>query len=172
MYISVNIETRSGDKLFFRKAAETDVDAMLALQARSVSSATFAAITREEMLESIERDLLIVATCEGEIAALGQIVTNRETERSLAPDLGVPFSEVVTFDGVIVAPEHRGNGLQRIFLGMAEEFGGECGAAYVAATVAEANLPSRRNFGARGFSELKIIPKYGSERILVAKRIK
>lgn len=160
-----------GESIVIRRAEVTDIDEMLALEARSINPATFQEITREEIEESIDLDLALVATSGNKIIALNLLLANRESERSLAYDIGRDPCEVVTFDGVIVAPEYRGLGLQRRFLSIAEDYASSLGAALVAATVAAANLPSRRNFERAGFCELGEFPKYGSTRIIVIKSI-
>ena len=168
---SYSFTTPCGESVAIRPATAEDIDEMLALEARSINPATFKEITREEIEESIALDLALVAATADKIIALNLLLANRESERSLAYDIGRDPCEVVTFDGVIVAPEYRGLGLQRRFLSIAEDYASSLGAALVAATVAPANLPSRRNFERAGFCELGEFPKYGSTRIIVTKKI-
>ena len=163
--------TPCGENVAIRPAAAEDIDEMLALEARSINPATFQEITREEIEESIALDLALVAATADKIIALNLLLANRESDRSLAYDIGRDPCEVVTFDGVIVAPEYRGLGLQRRFLAIAEDYAKSLGAGAVAATVAPENLPSRRNFERAGFCELGEFPKYGSKRIIVIKSI-
>ena len=154
------------------KAAGVDMlKELISLEDRSIDPKIFCRITEEEFLESIERDTVLTAWYRGSMIALAVIMDNRESARSLAGDIGESADSVLTFDGVIVAPEARGLGLQRHFLALAEGRARELGAAFVVATVSEGNAPSRRNFARSGFAELFSRPKYGSTRIIVAKRL-
>ena len=147
------------------------IDELLKLEDASINRETFATITKDELEDSILNDRVFVAICEGEPIAFAIVVKNRESERSLAKDAGLPIEDVASFDGVIVAPEHRGNGLQKIFLSLAEIFAKGWGAKRILATVAEANAHSRKNFRDMKYDELCVIPKYGSTRILLSKAI-
>jgi GNAT superfamily N-acetyltransferase len=160
-----------GGKITVTAAVREDIEELLSLEARSINPETFAAITREEFLDSIENDLVLAARHGKKIAALCVLVRPRASERSLAPDVGAEYSATATFDGVIVAPEERGAGLQRLFLGIAEDMAREWGAWHLAATVSRHNAPSRENFRRMGFTELCEVPKYGSRRIIVVKDI-
>ena len=165
------LESRSGEKIEIKKAAPRHAEQMLALEDRSIDPVTFARITREEMLESMEEDLVLAAFVGDKIVALNIILRNRESDRSLAKDLGRDPREVATFDGVIVAPEYRGLGLQRIFLSLAEQTARDWGAKLISATVSAKNAPSRNNFSRSGFTEIGEFPKYGSTRIIVTKEL-
>lgn len=159
----------SGERIEIRRASGEDADELLALQERSIDKRVFYPITRDEIFESAEKDIILAAYASGKIIALNILVKNRKTDRSLAPDVGKDYSSVATFDGVIVAPEYRGLGLQRRFLAIAAELSRAWGAANLAATVAAPNLPSRSNFQKEGFTEIGEFPKYGATRIIVVK---
>lgn len=166
-----SILAKNGEVIEIREAGYEHIDEMLALQSRSIDPATFCAITSEEMLESLKEDVILAAFASGRIVALNMLLKNRESDRSLAPDINESFKSVATFDGVIVAPEYRGLGLQRRFLEIAAERARMWGAKKLAATVAPTNAPSRANFKKAGFSELGEFPKYGSTRIIVVKNL-
>lgn len=165
------IVAKDGEIIEIKEVGCEHIDEMLALQARSIDPATFCAITREEIAESASEDAVIAAFASGKIVALNMVVKNRPSDRSLANDIGERFENVVTFDGVIVAPEYRGLGLQRIFLEIAAKHALEWGAKKLTATVAPDNTPSRTNFKKTGFLELGEFPKYGSTRIIVVKNL-
>lgn len=167
--IYCTLTSKSGEEIEIKRAEHAHLKEMLALQERSIDPKTFCAITEAEMEESLGEDLVLAAFASGRIVALNILVRNRPSERSLAPDIGEEFGSVTTFDGVIVAPEYRGLGLQRRFLAIAAEMGREWGSSKLAATVAPSNAPSRANFKREGFCELGEFPKYGSTRIIVVK---
>lgn len=169
--ISLRHPKRGGGELIIEAASSDNIDEMLELQSRCVDPATFCLITKEELLESVRCDLVLIARDGERIAAFAQFVSNRECDRSLSPKLGLDYSDAVTFDGVIVDPDCRGCGLQRRFLSLAEEYAARLGAGYLLATVAEANIYSKENFRAMGFAERGAIPIYGLARILVSKKI-
>ncbi|MBR2929904.1 MAG: GNAT family N-acetyltransferase [Clostridia bacterium] len=166
------IALRSGETAKIIKASPDIIDRLIELEDRSINPATFMRITEEELADSIENDTVFVATLADNPIAFSVLVHNRDSERSLAQRLGHNHRDVLTFDGVIVSKEARGNGLQRIFLLLAEELALSLGASYVGATVSRLNEYSRRNFAASGFTELCEIPIYGSSRILAEKRVK
>lgn len=166
-----SLTSKDGEEIEIRRVGREHIDEMLALEARSIDPATFCAITRDEMLESADEDIIFAAFISNRIVALNMLVRNRASDRSLAPDIGDSYDRVTTFDGVIVAPEYRGLGLQRRFLALAAKKAREWGSAKLAATVAPTNAPSRRNFERAGFCELGEFPKYGSTRIIVVKEI-
>ena len=169
--IYVTLLSRSGEKIEIRRAAAEGAGELLELQSRSIDPAPFAAITKEEIEESAKLDTLLAAFVGNRPVALNIILKNRPSDRSLAPDIGESYDAVATFDGVIVDPEYRGLGLQRIFLGLAIGEAEKWGARKLAATVAPGNFYSRENFRRMGFSELGEFPKYGGVRIIVTKDI-
>lgn len=163
--------SRAGEKIEIRRAGSEHISEMLALEERSINPETFCPITRDEMEESVRDDIILAAFASQRIVALNILLRNRPSERSLASDIGESYTDVCTFDGVIVAPEYRGLGLQRRFLALAAKLGRAWGAKRLAATVAPANSHSRDNFKREGFSELGEFPKYCSTRIIVTKDI-
>ena len=163
------LASKSGEIIEIKRADRSHIKQMLALQERSIDPETFCAITEEEMAESLGEDIILAAFASGKLVALNILVRNRPSGRSLAEDIKESFENVTTFDGVIVAPEYRGLGLQRRFLEIAADTARAWHSTRLAATVARGNAPSRANFKREGFQELGEFPKYGSTRIIVVK---
>lgn len=131
----------------------------------------FQPLSREELLDSVRHDTLWGLYDGESMVALCMLVHNRDTDRSLAPDAGRPNAACITFDGVLVHPEYRGFGIQRLFLSLAAEKAATLSAGTVLATVAPENKYSRQNFSAAGFSVLREYEKYGYPRLLVGKEV-
>lgn len=153
-----------------------EIEACLLLQETVVTGigdrALFEPLTREELSESVSLDTVAGLYDGDALAAFCMLIHNRDTDRSLAEDAGLPREAVLTFDGVLVLSAYRGFGIQRLFLEFAEETARKEGATFVLATVAPPNLHSRRNFERAGFSVIKEYKKYGGyPRLLVQKRI-
>ena len=79
------------------------------------------------------------------------MVNNREGCRSLASDLGLNPCEVLTFDAVVVSPAYRGRGFHRHFIDWSVALAKQKSCRYILATVDPKNIPSERNFLAKGF---------------------
>jgi len=168
---------RKGSKHAFSlcKLTEKEMDMCLAMQDIIVEiigdPTVFQPITREELEESVRCDS-VYGVYDGEtLAAWSMFIHNRDTDRTLADDAGVPRAACLTFDGVLVHPAYRGYGLQRFFLTLAEETARACGAAYVLATTSPANTHSYQNFHKAGFLVLREYIKYGHPRYLLQKTL-
>ena len=82
------------------------------------------------------------------------------------------FDELITFDAVVVDPEYRGLGLQRILLDEADKEAARRGVRAIAATVSPKNAHSIANFESVGFVSLREIKAYGGlDRKLMLKRL-
>lgn len=112
----------------------------------------FFSLSREELIESLQRDNLCgIVSPEGKLAAFSVVVNNREGSRSLASDLGLNPCEVLTFDAVVVGPAYRGRGFHRHFIDWSVVLAKQKSCRYILATVDPKNIPSERNFLAKGF---------------------
>lgn len=112
----------------------------------------FFSLSREELIESLQRDNLCgIVSPEGKLAAFSVVVNNREGCRSLASDLGLNPCEVLTFDAVVVSPAYRGRGFHRHFIDWSVALAKQKSCRYILATVDPKNIPSERNFLAKGF---------------------
>jgi len=160
-----------------RLIKKEEIKDCLALQETVVAGignrALFEPLTEEELSESVALDT-VAALFDGEnMAAFCMLIHNRDTDRSLADDDGKRRESVLTFDGVLVLPDYRGYGIQRLFLDFAEEKARRLGAMHILATVAPQNPHSRRNFEKQGFSVIKEYKKYGGyPRLLVCKSVR
>ncbi len=168
---------RKGSKRSFSlcKLTEKEIAVCLSLQDTVVEiigdPTVFQPITKEELAESVRLDS-VYGVYDGEkIAAWSMFIHNRDTDRTLADDAGLPRTACLTFDGVLVHPAYRGYGMQRFFLSLAEKTAQMCGAAYVLATVAPPNTHSYQNFQKTGFVVLREYIKYGYPRYLLQKMV-
>ena len=110
----------------------------------------------------------------GECAGFGILHAAEDGKENLAHDVDL-IDDVLTSANVkliIVRPAYRGNGIQRILIEALEGYAKQMGYAWLCATVAPTNRFSLDNFLKTGFSEHKILKKYGGlTRALLVKRI-
>ena len=141
-----------------RKACFEDITPILELQERIMEGLAdkdiFFPLSRNELIESMHLDQILVIDCEDSMAAFAVMVNNRKSERNLADDLGLPAQETVTFDAVMVAPEWRGYGLQQSLVDIFSKKALEMGASKMLCTVAPTNRFSYDNFVAKGFKPI------------------
>ncbi len=125
----------------------------------------FYPLSREELIESQHLDHVVaVYSPDNVLAAFAVIVDNRDSGRSLAADMGVESSAAMTFDVVVVAPEFRGNGLQRELEEYAAKLARSKGVKHLLATVSPDNPFSLNNFLAKGYREARELTKYAGLR--------
>lgn len=172
----VTLTSKTQSRTFFlRKLLGADIPAALALQKEALalipSRALFEPLTEAELLESAEMDSVFGLFDGDTLAAFAMVIHNRKTDRSLAPDAEKTCEEVFTFDGVLVRPNFRGFGMQRLFLEIAANEAKKCGASCILATTAPPNCHSLRNFESMGFSVVKEYIKYGYPRLLLKKEL-
>lgn len=173
---TIKLMKREKEKTFsLRLIHKEEIKACLALQETVVSGignrAVFEPLTAEELSESVIRDTVAGLYDGAQLAAFCMLIHNRDTDRSLADDAALPREAVLTFDGVLVLPRYRGYGMQRFFLGFAEETARGIGALHILATVAPGNPHSRQNFEKAGFRVVQEYIKYGYPRLLVHKAL-
>ena len=109
-----------------------------------------------------------------ECAAFGILHAAGDGKENLAHDVDL-IDDILTSANVkliIVRPASRGNGIQRMLIEHLEKYAKEMGYAWLCATVAPSNRFSLDNFLKTGFTEHKILKKYGGlTRALLVKKI-
>lgn len=173
---AVTLTSKTETRAFsLRRLTRSDIPVALSLQKEALalipSRALFEPLTEEELWESAALDSVFGLFDGDTLASFAMIIHNRETGRSLAPDAEKTCAVAFTFDGVLVRPSHRGFGMQRFFLSLAEKEAKKCGASCILATTAPPNSHSRKNFESMGFSIVKEYIKYGYPRLLLKKEL-
>ncbi len=159
---------KDGEFVLKRAGFEENYD-ILTLQKRvweaMPDQSIFYPLSREELIESQHLDHVVtVYGPAGELAAFAIVVDNRDSSRNLAADMGVPPSMAMTFDVVVVAPEFRGQGLQRALEDYALNLARSKGVKHILATVSPDNPFSLNNFLSKGYREVKELNKYADLR--------
>ncbi len=121
-----------------------------------------------------EPSVVLGAFYKGEMIAFGILYCAGNTKENLALD--VDEIEDITQNAnvklIIVRPQYRGNGLQATFITKLEEHAKKAGFTWLSSTVSPANPWSMNNLLKCGFTQNKILQKYGGlQRILFAKKI-
>jgi len=157
-----------------RFLGESDLPALIALHHRvldglrpgllNAETDTFFA---EHVVESGR--LLGMETDDGEMVAYAVLGLPAASARyNFGRDIDLPVSElgaVAHLDGVGVAPEWRGHGLQRAFARRRTAIAAEAGRRHVISTVAPNNLPSLHNLLAEGFAIVATRPMFAAGHI-------
>ncbi|HXP98081.1 MAG TPA: GNAT family N-acetyltransferase [Telmatospirillum sp.] len=97
----------------------------------------------------------------GVLGLPGPIDPNFGDDLALSP---AEKAKVAHIDGSCVAPEWRGNGLQRLLIGCRLRWAFAAGRPIALTTVAPGNLPSLSNALAEGLTIRAVLPKYGALR--------
>jgi ribosomal protein S18 acetylase RimI-like enzyme len=110
--------------------------------------------------------LLGLETAEGEMMAYAVLGLPAASSRyNFGRDIGLPESElgaIAHLDGVAVAPEWRGHGLQRVLARRRTAIAAEAGRRHIISTVAPNNLPSLHNLLAEGFAIVATRPMFAA----------
>lgn len=162
--------------LSIKKISPHELCEMLELQKRVTDSiedkTTYFPLTEDELTEGFEKDLVIGAYSDDRLVAFALVILNREGGLWKYLSEEYEYSELMTFDAVVVDNEYRGLGLQRALIGVAAEQAKLREVKILAATVSAKNLPSLRNFESTGFICLRKIKAYGGlDRMLMIKHI-
>lgn len=160
--------------LTLRYLKKEDIPQILLFQDENTTPDVYVKITEEEFLESVEKDYVIGAYNKNELVGFCLMIKNRETERSLAPDIKEISTRTATFDAVVVSKNYRGHALQKRFINLSCEIARNFNPKpkFMAATVSPDNLFSKRNFLDSGFIIKDEKEKYGGNlRLVVAKEI-
>ena len=162
----------------FRRAVPEDLDKVMALQDAIMEALPdkdlYATFTREESLNQLEHDICIIAECNGKVAGYSVMIPN---DPDNPENYGKHFNydrdqlaKTVSMDLTMVAPEFRGNGIQRMFnklrLGMAHEMG----ATEALTTISPDNPYSYRNFLVLNFDIVDERELYGGKRRYILRK--
>jgi len=166
-------------KLLFRLCRPEDLEEILALQTRVYdrieNKDIFVLTTREELEESLEKDICIGAFDGDILVAFTLMVTRPDSERNLARylDYGADKSaRCVTYDTTFVHPDYKGYGLQKVFIRLKDLIALNLGAAEALATVSPDNPYSLNNLQASGFEVVKRKEMYsGVDRLILRKKL-
>ena len=166
-----------GKVFLFRNCRQEDIPAILDLQDTVyeglADKATFVKLTEEELRESIEKDLCLMALWEGNLAAFSLVVANRVSPQNLGYYLGYSeeqMRECVTYDTTFVHPDYRGYGLQKLFIRWKDEEGRRMGAKWALCTVSPDNPNSLNNTLRAGFEIVEEKEMYGGIRRYVLRK--
>ena len=131
----------------------------------------FAAPTDKEILDSLDKDLVIIAQVNGEIAGFMILLFRDDPQRNLQALSGLK-EDSMTFDNVEVAKKYRGYRLEKEFIKVAKDIQENEGVTHLLAVVSENNFASLRSFLQSGFTVLKQeVPIYGTKRMLIEHKL-
>ena len=173
MKISIN-------NLVFKPLGIDSIPALLELQEDAFAHAGDSTdFLRRNTVETLEPcfggDSLVLGAFDGELlVAFGILYCAGNTKENLAHDLDevTDVTENANVKLVIVRYEYRGNGLQKELIRRLCAHAEERGYKWLSSTVSPENPWSMKNLLANGFTEAKVLVKYGGlKRILFAKQI-
>ena len=131
--------------------------------------------TYETLAPCFDGDSLVLGVYHGDLlVAFGILYCAGDTKENLAHDLDevTDITENANVKLVIVRYEYRGNGLQKELIARLCTHAEERGYKWLSSTVSPENPWSMNNLLANGFTEAKVLVKYGGlKRILYAKRV-
>ena len=166
--------------LTYKTLSEDSIPALLELQedafAHAGDSTDFLRRnTSETLLPCFGGDSLVLGVYDGELlVAFGILYCAGDTKENLAHDLDEvsDVTENANVKLVIVRYEYRGNGLQKELIARLCAHAEQRGYKWLSSTVSPENPWSMNNLIANGFTEAKVLVKYGGlKRILYAKKI-
>lgn len=126
----------------------------------------FQPLTREEMSRAIEQGDAIGLYEEHRLIAQMNLLMHPTEEENITLDLEKDgkYEGAVVLDWILVHPEKRGQGIQRLLLSVAEEICKEQGRPGICAVTSPLNTHSLQNFLAQGYELTATKPKYRSVR--------
>ena len=131
--------------------------------------------TYETLAPCFDGDSLVLGVYHGDLlVAFGILYCAGDTKENLAHDLDevTDITENANVKLVIVRYEYRGNGLQKELIARLCTHAEKQGYKWLSSTVSPENPWSMNNLLANGFTEAKVLVKYGGlKRILYAKRV-
>ena len=131
----------------------------------------FAAPSDKEILDSLDKDLVMVAEANGELAGFMILLFRDDPQRNLHALSGLK-EESMTFDNVEVMKKYRGYRLEKEFIKVALDVQESEGIPHLIAVVSENNFASLRSFLQSGFVVLKQeVPIYGTKRMLLEHKL-
>lgn len=153
-------------KLFsIRELTFRDLSKIMSLQEECIKNLPdpqlYYPLSREEFLESLHLDKAVGVYHQDVLVAVAIIVVNRISTRNIAGDIDCDPCSSLTFDAVMVLPQWRGYGLQKILLEQCLSLAKTKNIKYIAATVSPDNSHSLNNFIRFGFEIVSTSEKYG-----------
>lgn len=160
-------------------AGKADLPALWQLQKEIVAClpdpALFVATPEAELAAQLEHGFLLQLRDQGQIAGYVCVEYCGASPRSYAADMGLDLSQQpfwANLDTVLVHPDYRGNGLQRLLLGLAEQRL-DPAIRGLGCTVSPHNPHSLDNFLACGYQPVCRKEKYGGfDRLVLAKPLR
>ena len=134
-----------------------------------ISNDIFTAPTKEEILESLDKDIVYGVFHHQKLIAFSILILDRNSERDLSNYLPKYKKDVcASFDNVEVLKEYRGYGIEKELINIAKEEAINNNKTHLIAVVSKNNQASIKSFIHCGFEIAKSdIPIYGSTRELV-----
>lgn len=166
------MENQNPTSYSIRKCTLKDLDAMMQLQEKVCASIEnpnlFVPTERKENASYLIAPHFVLGVFHGgELAAYCSVVFPGEAENNYGWDLGWSAQQVLCcakVDTIVVAPAHRGRGLQRLLLRKAIACAAEVSPELILlTTVSPQNKYSLHNVQAEGFSVLMQKQKYGGK---------
>ena len=160
-------------------AGKADLPALWQLQKEIVAClpdpALFVATPEAELAAQLEHGFLLQLRDQGQIAGYVCVEYCGASPRSYAADMGLDLCQQpfwANLDTVLVHPDYRGNGLQRLLLGLAEQRL-DPAIRGLGCTVSPHNPHSLDNFLACGYQPVCRKEKYGGfDRLVLAKPLR
>lgn len=177
MVINMKFDT---SKLTLRPLTEESIPTLLDIQEETFAAAEgdtafLRRNTAQTLAPCFSGDSCVLgAYLEDEMVAFGMLYAAGEDKENLAKDVDM-ITDMRTSANVkltIVRPKYRGNGIQRLLINSLAEHAKRKGYVWLCTTVAPENKYSMNNCLACGFTEYKILQKYGGlTRALLVKKI-
>lgn len=135
----------------------------------NISNDIFTAPRNEEILESLDKDIVYGVFHHQKLVAFSILILDRNSERDLSNYLPKYKKETcASFDNVEVKKEYRGYGIEKELINIAKEEAKNNNRAHLIAVVSKDNQASIKSFKHCGFEVIESnIPIYGSTRELV-----
>ena len=170
---------KNGIKLHIQEATFEDITEVINLQkavnTKLNNTDIYCPLSREDLLESFHKDLILCVWDENQLAAFAVVVMNRKSDRNLYKHMRSTYSfeDVITFDAVVVDEAYRGNGIQSTLIQETLQRAKKLESVkVVAATVSPNNPHSIDNFNSCDFTNINQINAYGGlQRILYLKQV-
>ena len=158
------LTAKNGIKLHIQEATFEDITEVINLQkavnTKLNNTDIYCPLSREDLLESFHKDLILCVWDENQLAAFAVVVMNRKSDRNLYKHMRSTYSfeDVITFDAVVVDEAYRGNGIQSTLIQETLQRAKKLESVkVVAATVSPNNPHSIDNFNSCDFTNINQI---------------
>ncbi|MGE5390042.1 MAG: GNAT family N-acetyltransferase, partial [Deltaproteobacteria bacterium] len=158
VYTSIPSSPVHSGNIVFQRVLFPHMKEIMALQEACYTVGTpqedYYPLNRDELLESMHRDLCIGAFAEEKLIGFNILIKNHETKRNLMvahQKTAKNAFKALTFDIVFVHPEYRNLGIQKQFIDIAKKKMKDWGASCILAATATSNIASKKNFLNSGF---------------------